>query len=154
MLLLAVGTTQALLVCDLLLRRIIFLFLPGKRSGIQRFADNAALTSFAAALLQTAALPVLVVASVVGTLERSLSLIALTFVAFGGLMAMSTSAVYAYTVLARLYNVSVTPVVMATQWLFVLLDFVFRAVVPLYNVAFMSGQIGRRLVLPYSFQRS
>jgi hypothetical protein len=152
MLLVAAGATQALLLSDLLLRRILFLFLPGRRSGLKRFADNAALTSFAAALLQTATLPVLALASVVNTLGRSLSLIALAFVVFGALLVISTSAVYAYTVLARIYNVGVAPVVMATQWLFVLLDFVFRAVVPLYNgAAFMASEILRRLVLPYSF---
>ena len=153
MLLVAAGTTQALLLCDLLLRRILFLFLPGRRGGLKRFADNLALTSFAAAVLQAATLPVLAVASAVSTLGRSLTLIALAFVVFGSLLVMSTSAVYAYSVLARIYNVSVAPVVVATQWLFSLLDFVFRAVIPLYNgLAFMTSEILRRLVLPYSFQ--
>jgi len=77
MLLVAAGTTQALLLCDLLLRRILFLFLPGRRGGLKRFADNLALTSFAAAVLQAATLPVLAVASAVSTLGRSLTLIAL-----------------------------------------------------------------------------
>jgi hypothetical protein len=153
MLLVAAGTTQALLLCDLLLRRILFLFLPGRRGGLKRFADNLALTSFAAAVLQAATLPVLAVASAVSTLGRSLALIALAFVVFGSLLVMSTSAVYAYSVLARIYNLSVAPVVVGMQWLFSLLDFVFRAVVPLYNgLAFMTSEILRRLVLPYSFQ--
>ena len=54
--------------------------------------------------------------------------------------------------LARMYNVGVSSVVTAGQWLFVLLDFVFRAVTPLWNgLSFFSREILRRIVLPYSF---
>jgi hypothetical protein len=153
MLLVGAGVVQTLLICDLLLRRILFLFFSNKRSGLKRFADNAALSSFAAALLNLTALPVLVLTSIVNTLGRSLSLIALCFVVFASLLLLSTSAVYAFVVFSRIYNVGIAPVLMATRWIFVLLDFVFRAFMPLYNgLIFMASQIIRNLLLPYSFQ--
>jgi hypothetical protein len=51
-----------------------------------------------------------------------------------------------------MYNVGVAPWVTAGQWLFVILDFVFRAVTPLWNgFIFFTSEVLRKIVLPYSF---
>jgi hypothetical protein len=77
------------------------------------------------------------------------------FLCFTTLLMLLTSAVYAYTVLARMYNVDVAPVVMSGQWLSVLLDFVFCVVVQLWNcIVFFRNEVLRevlrKVVLPYS----
>jgi hypothetical protein len=152
MLVVAAGTIQALLLSDMLLRRVLFLCLPSKRLGLQRYADNAALSSFAVFVLQTVTVPVQAVASIVATLGRFWALIVFAGLCFAALLTLSSSSVYAYTVLARMYNVGVAPVATAMQWLFVLLDFVFRAVSPLWNgFSFFTSEILRKIVLPYSF---
>ena len=59
---------------------------------------------------------------------------------------------YAYSGLVRMYNASVAPAVGAIRWLFVFLDFFFRAAVPLWNGwSFLLSQILQRMLLPYSF---
>jgi hypothetical protein len=152
MLVLAAGTMQALLVCELLLRRVLFLCLPSRRLALQRYADNAALSSFAALLLQTATVPLQALASIVATLGRFWALIVFGCICFAALLTLSSGSVHAYTVLARMYNVGVAPWVTAGQWLFVILDFVFRAVTPLWNgLIFFSSEVLRKIVLPYSF---
>jgi hypothetical protein len=152
MLVVAAGTIQALLLADMLLRRVLFLCLPSRRQGLQRYADNAALSSFAAFVLQTATVPLQAVASIVSTVGRFWALIVFAGLCFAALLTLSSSSVYAYTVLARMYNVGVAPFVTAAQWLFVLLDFVFRAVSPLWNgFSFFAVEILRKIVLPYSF---
>jgi hypothetical protein len=152
MLLVAAGTMQGLLVCELLLRRILFLCLPSRRLALQRYADNAALSSFAALLLQTATVPLQAFASVLATLGRFWALAVFGCICFAALLTLSSSSVHAYTVIARMYNIGVSPFVTAGQWLFVILDFVFRAVTPLWNgLVFFGAQILRNIVLPYSF---
>jgi len=152
MLLVAAGTMQGLLVCELLLRRILFLCLPSRRLALQRYADNAALSSFAALLLQTATVPLQAVASIVATMGRFWTLGVFGCICFAALLTLCGSSVHAYTVIARMYNIGVSPFVTAGQWLFVLLDFVFRAVTPLWNgFVFFGSQVLRHIVLPYSF---
>ncbi len=57
-----------------------------------------------------------------------------------------------YCAIARMYNVGVAPVAAGLKWLFVLLDFGFRAIVPLWNGwSFLLSQILQRLIVPYSF---
>jgi hypothetical protein len=52
-----------------------------------------------------------------------------------------------------MYNIGVVPFVMAGQWLFVLLDFVHRAIVPLWNgLSFFLKQVLFQIVLPFSFK--
>jgi hypothetical protein len=143
---------QALLVCELLLRRILFLCLPSRRVALQRYADNAALSSFAALLLQTATVPLQALASVVATLGQFWVLVLLGCVGFAALLSISGNSVYVYVVLARMYNFGVAPWVTAGQWLFVILDFAFRALTPLYNgFVFFGSEVLRKIVLPYSF---
>ena len=143
---------QGLLVCELLLRRILFLCLPSRRFALQRYADNAALSSFAALLLQTATVPMQALASIVGTLGRFWALAVFGCICFAALLTLSSSSVHAYTVLARMYNLGVAPFVTAGQWLFVILDFVFRAITPLWNgLTFFGSEVLRKIVLPYSF---
>jgi hypothetical protein len=51
-----------------------------------------------------------------------------------------------------MYNVGVVPFVTAGQWLFVLLDFTHRAIVPLWNgLTFFLKQVLFEIVLPFSF---
>jgi hypothetical protein len=152
MLVVSAGTMQALLVCELLLRRILFLCLPSRRVALQRYADNAALSSFAALLLQTATVPLQALASVVATLGQFWVLVLLGCVGFAALLSISGNSVYVYVVLARMYNFGVAPWVTAGQWLFVILDFAFRALTPLYNgFVFFGSEVLRKIVLPYSF---
>jgi hypothetical protein len=54
MLLLYAATTQILLISELLLRRLLYLLFPARRSSVQRYADNSVLASLATAVLQTA----------------------------------------------------------------------------------------------------
>ena len=109
MLLLAAGTTQALLLSELLLRRVLLLALPSRRNKLQRFADNSALSSFACCCLNTITIPLQTVVSIVSTIGRFWVLLVLACVFFGALMTLSSSSVYAYTVLARVYNIGVVP---------------------------------------------
>jgi hypothetical protein len=71
---------------------------------------------------------------------------------FATLLILSNSSVYVYRVLAQMYNTGVAPVVGATKWLLLLLDFGFRLIVPVWNGwIYLAGQILRRVILPYSF---
>jgi hypothetical protein len=91
-------------------------------------------------------------ASVVAPVGRFWALMVFGCICFALLLTLSSSSVYAYTVLARMYNVCVEPAVTAGQRLFVLLDFVFRAVTPLWNgFTFFASEVLHRIVLPYSF---
>ena len=86
------------------------------------------------------------------TVSSFWAIIAFGCVCFAALLSMSGSGIYAYTVLARMYNVGVAPTMTQVQFLFVLLDFVFRAVVPVWNgFVFLGSQILRTIVVPYSF---
>jgi hypothetical protein len=51
MLLIVAGTTQALLLSEMLLRRFLLLTFPSKRNPLQRFADTSAVSSFACFVL-------------------------------------------------------------------------------------------------------
>lgn len=57
MLLVLAATLQTLLMSELLLRRLLYIFIPTRRHAVQRFADNSVLSSLAAAVMQTATLP-------------------------------------------------------------------------------------------------
>jgi hypothetical protein len=71
---------------------------------------------------------------------------------FTTLLVLSNSSVYAYSALVRMYNFGVAPAVGGLKWLFVLLDFLFRAVVPIWNGwVHLLAQILRRVILPSSF---
>ena len=152
MLLALAASTQALLLSELLLRRVLCVFVPARRAAVQRYADNSVLSALAAACLQTATLPLQAVGSLLGSFSRFAGLLLVGMLLFAALAVLSNSSVYAYRVLTQMYNTGVAPVVGSLKWLFVLLDFVFRATVPLWNgLTYLGSQILRRVVLPYSF---
>jgi hypothetical protein len=70
MLLVAAGTMQALLVCELLLCRVLFLCLQSRRLALHSYTDNDALSSFTALLLQMETVLMQVLSSIVSTLGR------------------------------------------------------------------------------------
>ena len=114
------------------------------------------LSSFAALLLQTATVPLQTLGSVIATLgqfdDDPWVLVLLGCVGFAALLTISSNSVYAYVVLARMCNFGVAPWVTAGQWLFVILDFAFRALTPLYNgFVFFGSEVLRKIVLSYSF---
>ena len=153
MLLIAAGSIQALLLSEMVLRRALLLICPSKRNALQRFADTSALSSFACFCLNAITVPLQAIASIVNTIGRFWVLMAFACVFFSALMTLSGSSVYAYTVLARMYNYGVVPFVTAGQWLFVLLDFVNRAIVPVWNgLLFFVKEILWGIILPFSFQ--
>ena len=152
MLLILAASTQLLLVSELLLRRLLYLVLPVKRTSVQRFADNSLLSSLAAAIMQTATVPLQDVASLLASGVRVWAVLLLLAALFTTLLVLSNSSVYVYSALARIYNLGVAPAVGALKWLFILLDFVFRVFVPLWNGwVHLLSQVLRRVVLPYSF---
>lgn len=152
MLLILAASTQLLLISELLLRRLLYLVLPVKRTSVQRFADNSLLSSLAAAIMQTATVPLQAVASLLASGVRVWAVLLLLAALFTTLLVLSNSSVYAYSALVRLYNLGVAPAVGALKWLFILLDFVFRVFVPLWNGwVHLLSQVLRRVVLPYSF---
>ena len=51
MLLLLASAAQVLLLSELLLRRVLYLVFPARRTAVQRFADTSVLSSLATALL-------------------------------------------------------------------------------------------------------
>jgi len=89
MLVVAAGTIKTLLLADMLLRRVMFLCLPS-RQGLQRYADNASLSSFAAFVLQTATVPLQAVASIVSTVGRFWALIVFAGLYFAALLTLRT----------------------------------------------------------------
>jgi hypothetical protein len=146
------ASTQLILLTELLLRRVLCVFIPARRAAVQRYADNSVLTSLTAACMQTATLPLQTVASLVGSFSRYFAVLLVAMLVFATLMVMSSSSVYAYSMLVRGYNTGVAPVVGSTKWMFVMLSFVFRAAVPLWNgLSYLTTQILMRIVVPYTF---
>ena len=152
MLLLLAAAAQVLLLSELLLRRVLYLVFPARRTAVQRFADTSVLSSLAAALLQAATVPLQAAASLLAGGARVWATLLLLGLIFATLLILSNSSVYVYRVLAQMYNTGVAPVVGATKWLLLLLDFGFRLIVPVWNGwIYLAGQILRRVILPYSF---
>ena len=152
MLLVLAASTQLILLTELLLRRVLCVFIPARRAAVQRYADNSVLASLTVACLQTATLPMQACASLVGSLSRYFAVLLVAMLLFATLMVMSNSSVYAYSMLVRAYNTGVAPVVGSMKWLFVMLDFAFRAAVPLWNgLSYLATQILMRIVVPYTF---
>jgi hypothetical protein len=152
MLLILAAATQSLLLCELLLRRILYLFFSARRTAVQRYADNSVLASLATAALQTATVPLQAAASLLASGTRVWVLMLLLAVVFTTMSVMSNASAYAFSAIVRMYNAGVAPAVGGLRWLSILLDFLFRAAVPLWNgAAYLLSQILRRLILPYSF---
>jgi hypothetical protein len=97
MLLVVAGTMQALLVCELLLRRVLFLCLQSRRLALHSYTDNAALSSFTALLLQMQTVLMQVLSSIVSTLGRFWALTVFGCICFAGLLILSSSSVHACT---------------------------------------------------------
>jgi hypothetical protein len=152
MLLVLAATLQVLLIVELLLRRLLYLVLPAKRTSIQRLADNSVMSSLVTAVLQAATVPLQAAASLLASGTRVWVILILLAALFTTLLVLSNSSVYAYSALARMYNFGVAPSVGALKWLFGLLDFPFRAFVPIWNGwIYFLAQVLRRVVLPSSF---
>ena len=152
MLLILAATTQVLLLSELLLRRILYALMRTARSSLRHHADSSVLASLGAAVLQAATIPLQVAGGFVSSLARSWGFLLVLFVLFTALLLMCSSSVYAFSTLSRMYNIGVAPFVGGLHWLFMLLDFVFRAVVPVWNGStYLVAQLLRRVVLPYSF---
>ena len=152
MLLTLAATVQVLLVAELLLRRLLYLFIPAKRTSIQRLADNSVLSSLATAALQAATVPLQALASLLASGMRVWAVLLLLAALFTTLLVISNSSVYAFRALVRMYNFGVAPAVGTLKWLFVLLDFLFRVVVPIWNGwVHLLSQILRRVILQSSF---
>lgn len=152
MLLLFAVTVQTLLLCELLLRRVLYLFFSAKRSAVQRYADNSVLASMVAAMLQAATVPLQAVSSLLASGARVWVILLLLTIVFSVFTVMSNSSMYAYSALVRMYNTGVAPVVGALKWISIISDFAFRAVVPLWNgISFLLTQILRQILVPYTF---
>jgi hypothetical protein len=111
MLLALAASTQALLLSELLLRRVLCVFVPARRAAVQRYADNSELSALAAACLQTATLPLQAAGSLLGSFSRFAGLLLVGMLLFASLAVLSNSSVYAYRVLTQMYNTGVAPVV-------------------------------------------
>ena len=151
-LLIMAAVLQVLLITELLVRRLVHVFIPGKRSAVQHFADTSAITTFFAACVQVLTIPVQALGSLLLALNRYTMLILVAAVAFAMLLLLSSTFVYMYTSVARIYNTGVAPVVAIMRWIFMLTDFVYRAFVPVYNAGvFFLSQILTRIIVPFSF---
>lgn len=151
-LLVLAAVLQFLLITELLCRRLVHVFIPGKRSAVQHFADTSVITTFLAACVQVLTIPVQALGSLLLALNRYTVLILVTAVLFAMLLLLSSTFVYMYTSVARIYNTGVAPVVAILRWIFILTDFVYRAFVPVYNASvFMLSQILTRIIVPFSF---
>ena len=152
MLLIMAATTQTLLFSELLLRRLLYVVMPVRRGAVQRCADNSVLSSLTAAVLQAVTVPLQAASSLLASGTSIWVLMLVLGIVFTSFFVMSSSSVYAYRALVRMYNTGVAPVVGGFKWLFILLDFVFRATVPLWNGGtYLLSQILRGLIAPLSF---
>ena len=143
---------QLLLLGELLLRRVLYIFVPVRRTSVQRFADNSVIGALAAACMQTATLPLQALGGLISIFTRSVAVVLLGMLLVTTLMVLSTSSMYMYSTLTNIYNTGIAPVVGCLRWLFVLMDFIFRATVPLWNGwTYMLSQILQKLVVPYSY---
>jgi hypothetical protein len=152
MLLILAATTHVLLLSELLVRRILYVLMRTARSSLRHHADSSVLASLGAAVLQAATILLQVAGGFVSSLARSWGFLLVLFVLFTALLLMCSISVYTLSTLSRMYNIGVAPFVGGLHWLFMLIDFVFRAVVPVWNGStHLFAQLLRKVVLPYSF---
>ena len=107
---------QVLLVFELLLRRVIYIFIPVRRAAVQRYADNSVLGALAAACMQAATLPLQALGGLLSIFTRSVAVVLLGMLLFTTLMVLSTSSVYMYSTLTNMYNTGVATVVGCLRW--------------------------------------
>ena len=125
---------------------------PAKRSAIQHYADTSAVTSFFAACFQVLTIPIQALGSIFMAVNRYTILILVMAFLFAILLLFTGTFVYAYSSLAKVYNTGVAPVVSVFRWIFLIVDFIFRAFVPIYNgFTFWTSQLLTRTVVSFTF---
>ena len=95
---------QVLLILELLLRRLVQVVVPGKRTALQHFADTSALSTFFASVLQVATLPLQALGSLLLAISRYTNLIIVLAVLFAFSLLLSTTFVHMYSTVAKFYN--------------------------------------------------
>lgn len=152
MLLVFAGTLQAVLILEILIRRIIEIFIPVQKSEVQSFADTSALSVFAAACLQVATIPLQAVISLITSFNRYLVLIFTAMLLFIVLYILSNTSVYVFSIFVRVYNEGVAPIVSTMRIVFVFVDFILRIILPVYNAfSFFTSQLLTRIIVPFGF---
>ncbi len=142
---------QTVLVSECLLRRCLQVFLPGRVTAVQRYANAELLGVLVAVVLNTATLPFQALVRVFSGLSRYIVLGLFLLLLFAFLLVLSPNSVYMYGVTVRIYNVTATPLLVAMRLAAVLVDVLWRAATPLFNgVVFFLSQILRRIVVPLS----
>ena len=142
---------QTVLVSECLLRRCLQVFLPGRGTAVQRYANAELLGVLVAVGLNTATLPFQALVRVFSGLSRYIVLGLFLLLLFAFLLVLSPNSVYMYGVTVRIYNVTATPLLVAMRLAAVLVDVLWRAATPLFNgVVFFLSQILRRIVVPLS----
>ena len=143
---------QILLIFELLLRRLLYLVIPCKRSAIQQYADTSALSALIAACLQIAVIPLQAIGSLILAVSRYATTAIVMAFAFAILLFISGTFVYIYSSVAKIYNTGIAPVIAGMRWVFMLADFWFRAVTPIYNaVIFLVSKLLTKIVVPLTF---
>ena len=149
MLLVFAGTLQAVLIIEILIRRIIEIFIPVQKSEVQSFADTSALSVFAAACLQVATIPLQAVISLVTSFNRYLVLFFSAMLLFIVLYILSNTSVYVLSIFVRVYNEGVAPIASTMRIVFVFVDFLLRIILPVYNgFSFFTSQLLTRIIIP------
>lgn len=152
MLLVFAGAIQAVLLVEVLLRRIIEIFIPVQKSDVEKFADKSALSVFTAACLQIATIPLQAVISLITSFNRYIILVFASIVLFIVLYMMSNTSVYVFSAFVRVYNAGVAPIVSTMRLVFVFLDVLLRVILPIYNgFNFFTSQLLMKIVVPFGF---
>ena len=142
---------QTLLVSECLLRRCLMVFMPGRVTAVQRYANAELVGMLLAAALNTATLPFQALVRVFSGMSRYIVPGLFLLLLFMFLLVLSPNSVYMYGLTVQIYNVTVTPFLVVMRVVFVLIDVLWRGGMPIINgVNFFLSQILRRIVVPLS----
>ena len=143
---------QCMLVYERIMNKMLFVFFASSRSMVRRQADNMVISNLFAQILTLLSTPLQLTVVVVRTILGNLILCSMLMVFVGVVVTLSESSTSILTVYVNTYNggVGILVDVIIVKPLQVL-DFLFRAVVPLWNaLLWFLAQVFVRVVLPFT----
>ena len=143
---------QCMLVYERIMNKMLFVFFASSRSMVRRQADNMVISNLFAQILTLLSTPLQLTVVVVRTILGNLILCSMLMVFVGVVVTLSESSTSILTVYVNTYNggVGILVDVIIIKPLQVL-DFLFRAVVPLWNaLLWFLTQVFVRVLLPFT----
>ena len=143
---------QCMLVYERIMNKMLFVFFASSRSMVRRQADNMVISNLFAQILTLLSTPLQLTVVVVRTILGNLILCSMLMVFVGVVVTLSESSTSILTVYVNTYNggVGILVDVIIVKPLQVL-DFLFRAVVPLWNaLLWFLTQVFVRVLLPFT----